>query len=107
MDPVMVPVIEACRISGIGRSMLCERIATGELKSTKVGARRLIHVDDLLDFIDRLRGADHERVDTLIEQIDQDGRLDVSAIPPGTTLSDLEAAKRVLSEGRGVPDEAA
>jgi excisionase family DNA binding protein len=42
---------EAVKASGLGRTFLYERIASGELKSVKIGGRRLILKDDLLLFI--------------------------------------------------------
>jgi excisionase family DNA binding protein len=44
-------VDEAVKASGLGRTFLYERIASGELKSVKIGGRRLILKDDLLQFI--------------------------------------------------------
>ena len=43
---------EAVKATGLGRTFLYERIATGELKSIKVGGRRLIRQADLLEFLD-------------------------------------------------------
>ncbi len=42
---------EAVKASGLGRSFLYERMASGELKSIKVGGRRLIIHADLMDFL--------------------------------------------------------
>lgn len=42
---------EAVKASGLGRTFLYERMASGELKSIKVGARRLILREDLLEFL--------------------------------------------------------
>lgn len=44
---------EAVKASGLGRSFLYERMAAGELKSIKVGGRRLILHTDLVDFLTR------------------------------------------------------
>jgi excisionase family DNA binding protein len=46
---------EAVKASGIGRTLLYEKIASKELKSFKVGGRRLIHHDDLVAFLDSQR----------------------------------------------------
>lgn len=101
MNPLMVSIPEACRISGIGRSALYERISSGELRSAKVGARRLIHIADLRDFVDRLRGVDSAQVNALLELVDDAGRIDVSQIPSGTSLADLEEAKSIVARRRG------
>lgn len=42
---------EAVKATGLGRTFLYERIASGELKSIKVGARRLILRNELLRFL--------------------------------------------------------
>jgi excisionase family DNA binding protein len=41
-EPVAATIPEACRISGLGRSTVYNLIATGRLKSTKIGKRRLV-----------------------------------------------------------------
>lgn len=42
---------EAVKASGLGRTFLYEQIASGKLKSIKVGGRRLILTADLLEFL--------------------------------------------------------
>lgn len=42
---------EAVKASGLGRTFLYEQISNGALKSVKVGGRRLIMRDDLLNFL--------------------------------------------------------
>lgn len=42
---------EAVKASGLGRSFLYEQIASGELKSVKIGKRRLILHDELVRFL--------------------------------------------------------
>ena len=42
---------EDVNATGLGRTFLYERIASGDLKSIKVGARRLILREDLLEFL--------------------------------------------------------
>ena len=44
---------EAVKATGLGRTFLYERIASGELKSIKVGGRRLILHIDLMTFLTR------------------------------------------------------
>jgi len=44
-------VDEAVTATGLGRTFLYERMATGELKSIKVGGRRLILHSDLVEFL--------------------------------------------------------
>lgn len=42
MDPIAVSVLEAGRLSGLGKSTIWALIAKGVLVTTKVGRRRLI-----------------------------------------------------------------
>ena len=49
---------EASAAINLSRALLFEKIATGELKSFKIGNRRLIHADDLTAFIDSYRNGE-------------------------------------------------
>lgn len=42
---------EAARVCGLGRTFLYEKIGAGELKSIKIGSRRLILHADLMSFL--------------------------------------------------------
>jgi excisionase family DNA binding protein len=53
--PLTVRVREACRLTGIGRSMLYELIAAGEIETIKVGTITLIPMNGLSRFLDRRR----------------------------------------------------
>lgn len=53
--PLILTVVEAAETLRIGRSSVYELIASGELRSLKIGARRLIARDDLDAFIDSRR----------------------------------------------------
>jgi excisionase family DNA binding protein len=55
MEPVAVSVNDACRLSGLGRTLLYEAIAKGDLASCKIGNRRLILIEDLRAWIRRQR----------------------------------------------------
>ncbi len=48
---------EAARMMSLGRTKLYELLATDELKSFKLGARRLIRVSEIEAFLDRLADA--------------------------------------------------
>jgi excisionase family DNA binding protein len=50
-DPLAVSPAAAARLVGIGRTKLYEAIGSGELKTLKIGARRLITVDALRDWL--------------------------------------------------------
>lgn len=44
---------EAARLCGIGRTTLYAALSSGELKSAKIGTRRLIRVDAIRDWLSR------------------------------------------------------
>lgn len=47
LKPIAVPVNEACRIGGIGRTLVYQLIGDGALESVTIGRRRLIRVASL------------------------------------------------------------
>ncbi len=50
-DKLAFRIDEAVKASGLGRTFLYERIASGDLPSIKVGARRLILRQELMNFL--------------------------------------------------------
>jgi excisionase family DNA binding protein len=50
-------VREACEATNLSRALLFSKIASKELKSFKVGNRRLIHAEDLASFINSYRNS--------------------------------------------------
>ena len=44
---ITTSVKEACEMVGIGKTKLYELVARGEVKTTKVGSRRLVHMDSI------------------------------------------------------------
>lgn len=54
-EPLTYTPEGAAQALGIGRSKTFELIASGEIESVKIGRRRLIPVDALHSFLDRLR----------------------------------------------------
>ena len=46
-EPLAVPIPEAARLSGCGRSTLYSEIKSGNLKIRKVGRRTIVALDDL------------------------------------------------------------
>jgi excisionase family DNA binding protein len=54
-DALLHPVDDTCTILGIGKSQTWELIARGELESVKIGRRRLIPHDAIVDYVQRLR----------------------------------------------------
>jgi excisionase family DNA binding protein len=51
IEKIAYRIDEAVQASGLGRTFLYERMASGELKSIKIGGRRLIRATDLMDFL--------------------------------------------------------
>lgn len=99
--PMLCKVPEACRRLGIGRTKLYALRDAGEIEMVRIGGSALVPLDSLERFVERVRSVRPE-VERLVELIDDSGMLDVSKIPSGTTLADLEAAK-ALAAGRKVP----
>jgi excisionase family DNA binding protein len=58
VEKLAYQINEAVEASGLGRTTLYAAIAAGELETIKVGTRRLITRDALLDFLERHRDAD-------------------------------------------------
>jgi excisionase family DNA binding protein len=52
--PFAVSIVEAVKITGIGRSSLYSAIAAGMLKTRKAGRRTLIEVSELRRYIESL-----------------------------------------------------
>jgi excisionase family DNA binding protein len=50
-DRLAVSPNEAARLAGVGRTKLYEAIGTGDLRSFKIGKRRLIMVDTLREWL--------------------------------------------------------
>ena len=51
MEPLAVPIPEAARLGGVGRSTIYAEIAKGNLKFRKVGSRTIIMMDDLREWL--------------------------------------------------------
>jgi excisionase family DNA binding protein len=50
-DRLAVSPAEAGRLVGVGRTKIYEAIGAGELKSLKIGSRRLVALDALRDWL--------------------------------------------------------
>ena len=55
--PMALSPAEAARLAGVGRTTLYIALGTGELKSFKIGRRRIIRIDALEDWLKRLETA--------------------------------------------------
>jgi excisionase family DNA binding protein len=51
LEPLAVPITEAARLTGCGRSTLYSEIAKGHLRIRKIGARTLIAMEDLRSWL--------------------------------------------------------
>lgn len=49
--PIAVSPDEAARLAGIGRTSLYAALAKGDLKSIKIGSRRLIKIEDIHEWL--------------------------------------------------------
>ena len=46
-EPLALPITEAARLSGVGRSTIYSEVKQGNLKIRKVGSRTIIAMEDL------------------------------------------------------------
>lgn len=104
VDRLLVTIPEAGEILGRKKTVAYEMAARGELETVILGSRRMVPVASLEPLVERLRtqtmtGVDRAR--TLADLVDDEGRIDVAAIPSGTTLADLEATKALVAARRG------
>lgn len=54
MEPLLLPVPDACRVIGVSRSTLYELISAGAISIRKIGRKTLIPREDLISFAARL-----------------------------------------------------
>ena len=54
MDEILVSVEEAARRLGVGRSLVYELLASGQIPRVKIGRRTLVNVQALLLWADRM-----------------------------------------------------
>lgn len=55
MEPIAVRILEAVRLTGIGRSKLYELIASGDIETVKIGSCTLIPMASLRGLIERAK----------------------------------------------------
>jgi excisionase family DNA binding protein len=55
MEPITVRILEAVRLTGIGRSKLYELIAAGDIETVKIGSCTLIPIASLHGLIERAK----------------------------------------------------
>lgn len=51
VDPIAVPVKEALRIGGLGKSKFWELVRDGEIKTVKIGRKRLVLLGPYRDWL--------------------------------------------------------
>jgi excisionase family DNA binding protein len=51
-EPLAVPIPEAARLGGVGRSTIYAEISKGNLKVRKVGRRTIVTMSDLREWLD-------------------------------------------------------
>lgn len=54
MSKLMYQIPEACRLLGIGRSLLYDLMASGLIVTVKIGTRTLVPADELQRLADKL-----------------------------------------------------
>ncbi len=55
--PLTVSVTDAARLMGIGRTTAYKLIGAGEIETVQIGARRLVVVESIDNYVHRLRAA--------------------------------------------------
>lgn len=56
MDRMLLTVEEAATVLGVGRSLMFELIASGQIESVRVGRLRRLRPDDLRAYVSALSG---------------------------------------------------
>lgn len=51
IEPLAVSPVEAGHVAGVGRTTIYSAISSGELRSLKIGARRLVTVEALREWL--------------------------------------------------------
>ncbi len=54
-ERMLLSIPEVMARTNLGRSTVLKEAYSGRLRSVKVGARRLVHADDLAEWLERLR----------------------------------------------------
>lgn len=54
MAPLLLPIPDAARVLGIGRTTLYSLLAAQEIDSVTIGGRRLVVADSLRSYVERL-----------------------------------------------------
>lgn len=57
MEPLLLPIPDAARALGVGRTSIYGLIAAGDLETVKIGARTLVVEASLGQYVERLRTA--------------------------------------------------
>ena len=92
-----------CDEFSLSRSEAYREMAAGRLPFIQRGRTRLFDAEGRRRYASLLKAESASTgVERLVELVDADGRIDVTAIPDGTTMADLEAAKLIVAERRAV-----
>lgn len=63
MHPLLIPLWpDAADLLGVGRTTIRRLAATGELPTVRIGRRRLVHIDDLIAYVEGLKTQRNETV---------------------------------------------
>jgi excisionase family DNA binding protein len=57
MQPVTLTINDACAAIGIGRTLAYELIKSGDLRTIKIGKRRLVTTQSIREFVAQLEAA--------------------------------------------------
>lgn len=102
MDRRLYGIADVLELVPRSRTQLYRDMDAGLLPYLQVGRRRYFEPAGIDVYIENLKG-ETTSVDVLVALIDEDGRVDLERIPKGTSLADLEAARRMVAQRRKVP----
>lgn len=54
MEPLLMPVDQASKALGVGRTTMYELIGQGDIPTVKIGRRRLVPAAALREYVDRI-----------------------------------------------------
>jgi hypothetical protein len=96
MDKLLYTIPEFGTLIGRNKSSAYQLVKDGAVETVLLGGQKMVPVEAAKAFVARLAAS--TTVERILELVDEEGRLDVAALPPEATLADLREARRRLAE---------